>query len=635
MTSQPQPGSPLTSLNAIKMSAREVAASFVPPPAFDTLLHTDNILLTGPRGSGKTTLLKMLQSEALENWDTDDAQPARESVRAVGVFIGADRTWNEQLSFHGDNLDIAARRAVTNAAFACHVSRSMIEALDYRIRGPLVDESVGHLRVTITETEETSLATRVSRLLRLPRDAVSIPTLRALLTDRLADIGILRAHLRQLGTIDVPDWALLDVVVMADSVAIECNLTLEQPDQKWALLFDELELAPEWIVEELLGALRGSQPRLLFKLSLAPAHARFAMLEQENAPVPGQDYEHVPLTYARKLPALRFAKAMVTASLQRSLEVPSPSVERLLGTGRLDSREDQDEVSAVPMSSAYAKGTALWRSMDALARKDPSFREYLAANDLDLESLDSLPADVRASRVRKIRNLVVVREFFLGEDGKRRSRKTYGLYTGADNILSLPDGNPRMIISLMRHLFPLIASTGSSARVRDAAQGAAIAATLERFLALLQAQQAERIDGKPVGLMDLLDAIGLSLAKRMIEEPFNDNVALTLRIPRWMLPEVHNLFMRGINTGAFVHVPPKHSDGRLPADLAGKQFRLSHLLSCWYGLPIHLTPAVSLEEHLPNAWRLRSARPAPKPSSGQESLFAAHTEEGGAENGHA
>lgn len=619
-------GSPLTSLNAIKMSASEVAQSFVPPPAFDRLLHTDNILLTGPRGSGKTTLLKMLQSEALENWVGDGADEARATVRAVGVFVGADRTWNEQLAGWGDQVDPALQRVIASAAFTCHVLRSLVDAMDHRMHGPA--DGVTHLRVQADQLDESALANRLSTVMQLSRTATSLTTLRALLTDRLAAIGILRNQLRRVGTAAVPTWAELDVLVAVDSSVMEFNLACQQPDQKWAMLFDELELAPEWIVEELLGALRGHQPRLLFKLSLAPAHARFRMLEQEAAPVPGQDYEHVPLTYARKLPAVRFAKAMVTASFERGRSDPPPSPERLLGSGRLDSREDFEEAPAQP-SSAYAKGSPLWRAMKDLAQKDASFQQYLRDNELDLDALDELPADVRASRVRKIRNLVVVREYFRGDDGKRRSRKSLALYTGADNILSLPDGNPRLIVYLIRHLFPRIESAGASARVSASAQGDAIAATLQRFQALLHAQQAERIDGRPVGLMDLIDAVGTSLARRVVEAPFNDNVALTLRIPKQTRPEINSLLMRAINTGAFVHIPPKNSDGRLPADLAGKQFRLSHLLSCMYGLPIHLTPATSLDEHLPAAWRYeRPVRsPALRGSAGQAALFEPRSEE--------
>jgi energy-coupling factor transporter ATP-binding protein EcfA2 len=624
---------PLTSLNAIKLSAREVAGTFVAPPAFDTLLRADNAVLTGPRGSGKTTLLKMMQSEALEHWTAPEAESARESVRSVGVFIGSDRTWNEQLAMPGTGIDPVARRALTGAAFTSHVLRALVEAMDYRLRGPSPPEGAAHKRVDPVGVDEPALAARLSRVMKLAVDATSIPTLRDLLADRLLEIGSLRTKLRRQSVADIPDWADLDCLVVADAAVDAFNQAVDEDAQKWALLFDELELAPEEVVEELLGALRGAQPRLLFKLSLAPAHARFDVMEFDNAPVPGQDYEHVPLTYARKLPALRFAKALVRSTFERTGPGPAPSPERLLGAGVLDSRDDYEDADVViseARGGPYAVGSPLWRTLKALEAKDSSFREYLEKNAMDLDRLDELPPELRASRLRKIRNIVVVREFFRTDQAKRRSRKTLHLYTGADSILSLPDGNPRMIIALVRQLFPLVDDVGSAARVPRAAQSAAIEATLQRFLALLEAQQSERVDGKPVGLMMLLDHIGDSLGARLVERPFNDNVALSLRVPQRLRLEILALFIRGINAGALVHVPPRQSDGRLPANLSGHQFRLSHLLACKYGLPIHLTPAVSLDEHLPPEWRLdrtgrRTGRSAPAVvtrSTNQDSLFS-------------
>src|SRR4051812_4357900 len=77
--------------NARSLNAREVAESFIPPSAFDTLAHAEHSLLIGPRGSGKTTLLKMLQSEALEHWADPAAEAYRQRIDYTGVFIPTDR----------------------------------------------------------------------------------------------------------------------------------------------------------------------------------------------------------------------------------------------------------------------------------------------------------------------------------------------------------------------------------------------------------------------------------------------------------------------------------------------------------------------------------------------------------------
>lgn len=601
----PTYNAPLTSLNAIKLSAREVARTFVAPPAFDALLHADNAILTGPRGSGKTTMLKMLQSEALEHWLSEDAGRARGSARAVGVFVGSDRTWNEQLAIPGEDVDATIRRTLTKAAFTLHVVRAISDAMDYRVHGPEVVD--GHKRIPRNTLDEARLATRLSQIVNLDHMATSLASLRAHLSDRQIEIGRLRNRARRGGDIALPRWTDDDFLAIADAMAEEFNLAAGEPDQKWALLFDELELAPQHIVDELLGALRGSQPRLLFKLSLAPANARFTSLEQEHAPVPGQDYEHVPLTYARKRPALKFAKVLVEAILTQATEQHVPPIERVLGVGDLDSRDDFDGDEATP-TRTYDVGSRLWNTFTRLRDKDETFAAYLTANSIDLDRLDELSPQRRAARLRKVRNLVVVRDFYLHDDGHRRSRKTFGLYTGAESVLSLPDGNPRMIIALVRQLFPQLERGAVNRQVTRSQQSAAINATLDRFLALLEAQQAVVINARSVSLMDLLDRIGDSLQRKLVESPFTDNMALSLRIPSDLLPEIEILFTRGINAGAFVHVPSRDTNVQLSSSIAGRQFRLSHLLAARYGLPIHLTPATMLTEHLPAEWKRVSSR---------------------------
>jgi hypothetical protein len=519
----------------------------------------------------------------------------------------------------GPDIPAPDKRALAWAAFGTHVCRSLVEAMNYRVRGRVEADQPLHLRLRLEPSAEQAVASEISRLLRLPVLGSSMPALASQLSDRLVDIGSLRRTARRTGFVELPSWVDLDVLAAVDASVAVFNDVASTPDQRWALLFDELELAPHELVDELLGALRGSQPRLIFKLSLSPGNDRLTRLDGEHAAVPGQDYEHVPLTYARKLPALRFARDLVRKTLEQQGLQPVPAPERLLGVGDLDSSDDLTEaVEPIDLgpggakSGPYSVGSPLWSRMDALARRDASFRNYLVRRQMDLSHLERLSPQQRASRLRKIRNLVVVREYFRNEEGKRRSRKSYALYAGADSILSLPDGNPRMIIALARQLFPAIEGTGNSARVSNSAQSVAIENTLQRFLSLLEAQQAVRIDGKTFSLMMLLDVIGEELAHRLVELDFNDNVRLTFHVDPGVRPELLEVVVLGVNAGALVYVPPRDSDGRIRGGLHGKQFRLSHLLATKYGLPIHLTQSVPLSKLLPPRLKIRTSNPGRK-----------------------
>ena len=597
---------PLTAFNAIKMSASDVASSFVPPPAFDALVNAGNAILTGPRGSGKTTLLKMLGSEALEQWQDERADNVRRRVTAVGVFVGSDRTWNEQLMAPPGAAGNPAYAALAWAAFGTHTMRSIVDAMNYRTRGPHDGKSARHLRVNLERSTEAALAADLGDYLEIGYGANSLPVLHELLGRRLATIGQLRRHLHRGEDVDMPSWVDMDVLEVTNQLIIRFNRAAGEPDRRWSLLFDELELAPEAIVEELIGALRGHQPLLLLKLSLAPADSRFERIALPGRPVAGQDYEHIALTYARKLRAVAFARQLATMQLRAAGMTGTISIDRVLGQSLFDSRED-DELPAYELGSAsgsrpYRRGTALWHSFSRLSTKDATFRTFLSRNELDLENLDSLDATMRAAKLRKVRNIVVTREYFRSNEGTRRSRKSSDLYTGSASMMSLPDGNPRMIIALVRQLFPLVEAGGASITLPRNIQAAALEVTLARFRALLKAQEPVNINGELVSLTNFLDDVGGQLSHRLIEEDFTDNVSLTFVLDRNVRPEIRELVVRAVNTGALVYVPQRGDSGEMPYDLLGSQFRLCYLLCAHYGLPIHLTRSTSLSSLLPPAW---------------------------------
>lgn len=169
-------------------------------------------------------------------------------------------------------------------------------------------------------------------------------------------------------------------------------------------------------------------------------------------------------------------------------------------------------------------------------------------------------------------------------------------------MMSLPDGNPRMIIALVNQLFPLIQPGALSSAVPRNAQARALDVTLARFRALLQAQEPVVIDGDHVSLGDFLDDLGDYLSHRLIDEPFTDNVSLTFVVDRRVRPEIRELVVRGINAGALIYVPSRSGSTQMPHDIVGAQFRLCYMLCAQYGLPIHLTRSTSLSALIRPSW---------------------------------
>jgi hypothetical protein len=597
---------PIWSYNAVKLAPRDVAESFVPPAAFDALVKSDNVVLTGPRGSGKTTLLKMLQSQALEFWSGDAAEWARTTVRSSGVFVGTDRLWHEQL--RAGNFDTS--ETLGQAAFSLQVGQALTKAMNYRIRRGDNGRVAEHLRVDMSPSSERAVAEMMSEVFGLQRVSPTLSGTYGLFSAQLAVVGGLRRRLASVGAL--PSWTSIDPILAASAAAESFNMEAGEEDHKWCFLFDELELAPESVISELLRHLRGNEARFNYKLSMSPMTKQWGELHGAQKAVQGQDFEHVALTHARKAESVAFMGNLLTATLTRNGVKTKVRPQRLLGESLLDLRDnDAQEPDEPPthlprsargsvtstdgseaISEPYKVGSFLWARMASLASKDASFASYLERHDLDLSQLEKLDPTERAAKVRKIRNIVIVRDMYRNAAGDLRSRKNYSAYHGASSILALPDGNPRLGIALIKELLPTI-DARNTLRVPAATQNRAISRTMDRFLALIRAQEAVVHRGASLGLLELLDKIGIALADRLLRDDFSADPALGFSIDD-SVPAAHlELLGQAANTGAIVHIP-QLGEAPVSASMLGRSYRLSYLLAPRYGLPMSLGKVVEL-----------------------------------------
>lgn len=642
----------VTAFNARMLSARQVAQTFVPPQSFFVLINSDNTLLSGPRGSGKTTMLKMLQPEALEAWKHKAADDVRRRVTYTGAFIPTDRAWNAQLlPFTPEDMSDEAHAILTDiadSAFSTHVLRSMAQSMGYRTQGP-DDHGPKHLRVDISPQAQEEFVYEISSAITLPVGPPTLVGLTSALSRRLAHLGRLRRQvLRTRQTTELPEWVDFDCLELADLAASLFNNVANQPEHQWALLFDELELAPQRIVVQLLSALRGRNPRLMFKLSFSPVHRELDSLKKQSGQATyGQDFEFIPLTYAKKMDALRFSTELLQEELAQRGAVDVTPLD-LLGPSLFASTEGDEENAPLPLGvikeesvktnngssshgqranpsprrqkNPYAKGTKLWNAYDALAKTDPSFAHWLDDHSVDLNKLDELSADERAARLRKVRNLVVVREFFRNRIGRGRSRKTYALYSGADALLTLTDGNPRLLIAMFRQLLPGLMSSPLQ-RIGEPEQSRAIETAIDRFLVLIGSLEARTVEGRLVSVQGILDVIGEKLCDYNLRDDFSDNTPGSFRVDRDVPESVIECLIEALNSGAIIHIPQPGSP-QVRSNLRNETFRLCYLLAPYYQLPLRMGRAVALSSLLPSEMLgTKSASTKPPAIPGQESLF--------------
>jgi hypothetical protein len=595
---------PLTAFNARTMPVRQVVESFVENDAFTRLLRPVNTLLSGPRGSGKTTLMKMLQPMALELWTASSAISVSEQIPYTGVFIATDRTWKRQLEPHGSGGSPyePKLRLIANAAFSMHVLREIIVAMQHRLSSPspgLVRRS----RAVLSPEGTYRLTANLARVARLDSFEPSLDGLVDALTIRLANLRAVQNALKTGTSTVVPKWSNIDALSAAEASIDIFNRAVKQDDHQWALLFDEMELAPTELVMSLLDAMRGQPRNILLKLSLSPVQPELSMLHLPHAGVHGQDFELIQLNYARQGDSLHFGGEMLRSAIQRR-GLPNIDRTQLLGRSLFSSSDegaggqDREEMTS-RRNNPYRKGSPLWKRYHSLAQIDPSFASWLARNGVDLNGLDGLDPIARAAKLRKVRNLVVVRQHYRSLRAGRRSRKSYELYVGADTILALCDGNARLLTALIVQLLGQTYSSYVPALpLSTTRQSQAIESIIKRFFALVYAAEAVNLpSGGKVTLADLIHRIGESLASGVVEDPFSDNAPLTFFVDRRTSPQVIRLLQLGLNVGAFVHIP-KRPDYRVPLDLQGEQFRLTYVLAPYFGLPVRLGPSVALSSLL-------------------------------------
>jgi hypothetical protein len=575
---------PVFSYTATKLTPREVARTFVPPKAFQTLRDARNAILVGPRGSGKTTLLKMLTSEGLAAWEGTDAEIARERVQDVGVFIGVDAMWSEQISngVEGDTGTFGA------AAYALHIARAFTQTLIFRAGRDAQTEGLSglHLPISISKSDEINIAGRASKLFKLPEAASSLLSLDHNLGDRLNELGTYRYRL--LDGQQLPDWVYLNPIQAISELAGMVNSACDEPTRKWALLFDELELAPDNIVSDILRRLRGNEPTLIFKLSLAPILRSTDLLSGEHGATHGQDIEYIPLTTADRsdsFVAEIFEKQRRSASLPAALTTRTALGESIFDAGE---RGGRPQARVDP----YKKGAKAWHDMHWLRENDMSFAEYLSESGIDLDALDLLAPGRRASHIRKIRNLVTVRTHFR-QGSRLDTQATRQLYTGEATMLAIPDGNPRMSTILVREIMTALTDP-RSIPLDKKVQADAIEATTTRFLALLHAQAGIKLGDRAVTMVHLIDAIGRALHSRVVDAPFSADVPAGFFVDDGF-PEIYlSLLTQAVNTGAIIHIPRDKSSIPVARSARGRHYRLSYLLAPRYGLPVRQGKSVAL-----------------------------------------
>jgi hypothetical protein len=608
--------------NARSLDASEVARTFVPSLHFDTLIKRRHTIVLGPRGSGKTTLLKMLQGPALRSWQHPLAADYRDKVDFTGVFIATDISWGEQITALGSGrLDSDSHRLLSVATFTTHVLRALIVAMLDRVDAR--DVGNPYRGAKLSAEKESVLVGELSKAWHLRPTVPSLLSLKQALSGRLHQIRDIASRESVRGTEGRSERLANDENLHLHFVQ-SCSLATELFDDvtstagKWALMFDELELAPAWINEELVKSLRSTDSKLLFKLALNPYSDNEALLGGALSAAPGQDFDQIPLWYPEKRDAQEFCTALWYQMLSlRNLPAKAPKA--VLGNSYFETTVGDWEGS----KNAYGPKSKVTERFSQLAEKDATFRDYLRKNRIDVKHMNLLSGDARAATVRKIAPIVALREFYRRSDrdehnqGGERSRKRATLYSGADSLFAISEGNPRWLIGILSRLLDRW-DIAKKSPIPPAVQAQELQKAAERFAAMLKTLPNAKGGSAGITAFEVVKQVSKYIRKEVVSSEFRPEPPGTFVVNDDVDEATLISVRQALNAGALVYVPT--DEGQLIlTSLKHKRFRVAYLLAPLYGTPIRLGKEMSLSTILGS--RIQRARLADRYIIDHPTLF--------------
>ncbi len=603
--------------NARSTSPARVAERFIAPPQFWEIVTPGNTVLTGPRGSGKTTLLKMLQAPALELWpDKEQAARARALATYTGVFVPADRSWSGQVSAIGGELPDDLRGELGKACFTLHSLRALSHCASVRV---LPSESEHpHDRVMLDDGVEEAIVSDTWKLWGLEEPVGSFTGLEFALSNLIGAIGNLaRRSLRhpEAATTLAAHHALdLDVVDAAVPFIDRFNDAANQEAHTWAFLVDEIEFLPPGIHKDILRSMRGRDPRISQKVSLAPYTLVTEELANPLGGWEGHDLRRVELTFGEKEHGYPFSRQLV----QQELRLARERREERLTAGEVftpaepDTEAERSETTEVsadeffggpgffempPGEAAYGKGSRNRKTIESLAKKDASFREWLRDHEIEPDALDTLDEVDRASTVRKAMPVILLRDEFLHLVRGRlqkRSRKHPRTYVGEESAYALCENNPRLLMALTYKMLTF----DDQGRLTDTHRVEAVSRAASEYDLHLRAIEVPELVPPDLLPRHLVAQVGDYFRERVLGPEFDAEPPLSFEVsPKdfeaW--PYLQDVLTQLAHYGAIVPI----NDMR---------FRLAHMFAPLFRLPLRKGRARALTNIL---------GPAPVPPADQ------------------
>jgi len=577
------------------MKPEEVAQRFVPNEFFYQLTGNNHVVLLGPRGSGKTTMMKMLTQRALNTWDNQIAIRLNSVLPFCAVYIPTDVHWDEQIKYCEEQLERypTFRHQLSISLVTLNILDALVTTMEDRIKFELQN-------IWSKNAEEELCQLLVSYWL-LPPTIPRLTAIRLAVQARFSDTIRIANRIMQSKTtieesIDLPEYFFMDYFANIRTSCLAFDTIFPQDNlRKWALCFDELELAPEWLQQDLATKLRSTDERFLFKLSTCPFPG---FLENTKASL-NNDYDIIRLWPHKENKAkfFIFSNELVGALLNRHGIINKKPADVLGRSPYVQLNEDSEQIP-------YEEGSEEWDIIREAAEWDSSLRRLLESKGIPPDNPTTADQTKRDSILRKIKPTVILRnEFMKHRDGRisGRSRKRPTVYSGVEAIYDICDGNPRRLIKIIDDMITE-ASVGKEKikTIPTRVQAKVLQQSAKAYVALIKSLPKVLIQnemGKSIHLYSLIESIGKYFEDRIysVDFPF-DPVGTFIVDSDWTPQSVTTMLNTAAYHGAIIHVNPDDDVGDY--ELTGKRFRLAYILSMLWRLPLRLNNEVKLSNCL-------------------------------------
>jgi len=491
----------------------------------------------------------MLQGESIAASTGGVGEQLRSLVTFSSIFLPADELWASQSS------PLSSR-----AAFTTQMLYALVETMLYRVQETDSFGNSVYLPAELSAADEVVLGRQCAAAWGIE---VGSPGL----------YGLLNALDLKLVSLQTSTPTAEDPTAHADAMSLLAfgvrafNRIVGQPGHRWALLLDEMEIAPEAIHDQVQSFVRGGSAPVIVKVSMSPFDRYGSSFGVPGGPIPGHDFQTIYLADMDSSAVREFTNGLWYEAL-RSRGIERVSMDRVLGRSAIE----------IPGGSSQTTDSEVAQVLKRAQSTDPEFARWLRERKIDPDKLDELTYNQRSATVRKVYPLLVFRDSLTTvRDGRvvRRSRKkNLDPFTGSRAVTLALEGNPRWAKTAFAQM--LAAYDERSKTVDRGSQFDALSSLASRFEGLLRVLPRRHAHPAALPVATIVDLVAGYFSAQNTG-PFVADPKNCFTIDRNAGPEIIDALVLGLYAGAFVHVRDRRSPALL-SDFRGQRFRLAYLL---------------------------------------------------------